>query len=455
VIGVRRAAERAVEARRDADACLAIAEETTTAHLRWAGNAPTTAGFARDERLTVIAIAGDSVGILTRHGELTGESVSGLVRAAERTARFAAPAPDAQPLITGGCPDWQDEPARTSFGAFGTFLPRLNDTFERETRRGSRLYGYAEHRMRTTYLAASNGLHRRHVQPTGVLDLTVRAGDFPATAWTGSAVSDFSAVDPGVTVGKVRDRLCWTDRWVGLPAGRYQVVLSPSAVADLMLHLYRAAGARAAAGGHTVFSKGTGGTRVGDRLSHAPLTLYSDPDEPGLDCAPFTIARESGATTSVFDNGRELSKTDWITGGVLRALVQTRHTAGLTGLAHTPEIDNLVLAGGSRSLMEMVANTRRGLLVMALWYLREVDPRTLLLTGLTRDGVFLIEDGEVVGAVHDLRFTESPLSLLSRVSEIGRTEPALPREWGDYFTRMAMPPLRVEEFTLSPAGRPS
>ncbi|HET6503018.1 MAG TPA: metallopeptidase TldD-related protein [Amycolatopsis sp.] len=452
MIGVRRAAERAVEARRDADACVAIAEETTTAHLRWAGNAPTTSGFARDERLTVIAIAGDSVGVLTRHGELTGESVSGLVRAAERVARFAAPAPDAQPLITGDCAQWQAEPVRTSFGAFRGFVPRLNDTFDREARLATVLYGYAEHQLRTTYLAASNGLHRRHVQPTGVLELTVRAGDGPATAWAGSAVSDFSAVDPGATVEKMRDRLCWADRRVALPAGRYQVILSPSAVADLMLHLYRAADARAAAGGHSVFSKGTGGTRVGDRLSDAPLTLYSDPAEPGLACAPFTIARESGASSSVFDNGRPLSKTDWISGGVLSALVQTRHTAGLTGLAHTPGIDNLVLRGGSGSLAEMIASTRRGLLVMALWYLREVDPATLLVTGLTRDGVFLIEDGEVVGAVPDLRFTESPVSLLSRVSEIGGTEPAIPREWGDYFTRMAMPPLRVEEFALSPAG---
>ena len=117
----------------------------------------------------------------------------------------------------------------------------------------------------------------------------------------------------------------------------------------------------------------------------------------------------------------------------------------------TPYVDNLILdgPGGGASLDAMVATTDRGLLLTCLWYIREVDPQTLLLTGLTRDGVYLIEGGEVVGAVNNFRFNESPVDMLGRLVEVGATVPTLPREWVDYFTRTAMPPLRVEGFNMS------
>src|SRR5258707_4149684 len=106
-------------------------------------------------------------------------------------------------------------------------------------------------------------------------------------------------------------------------------------------------------------------------------------------------------------------------------------------------------------LREMIGSTERGLLLTCLWYIREVDPQTLLLTGLTRDGVYLVEDGEVVGAVNNFRFNESPVGMLARLLEVGATEPTLPREWGDYFNRAAMPPVRVEGFNMSSVSQAS
>jgi predicted Zn-dependent protease len=142
--------------------------------------------------------------------------------------------------------------------------------------------------------------------------------------------------------------------------------------------------------------------------------------------------------------------TEWIGDGELKHLTTTRHTAALTGLPLAPAIGNLILDGGSdRSLEEMVSATGRGLLLTCLWYIREVDPATLLLTGLTRDGVYLVENGEVVGEVNNFRFNESPVDLLGRATEAGRTEKTLPREWSDWFTRAAMPPLRVPDFNMS------
>ncbi len=210
------------------------------------------------------------------------------------------------------------------------------------------------------------------------------------------------------------------------------------------------ASGRDAAEGRTVFSKPGGGTRVGDRLTELPLTLRSDPSEPGLESAPFVLAHASGGDSSVFDNGLPLTATEWIREGELQHLLTSRHSAGLTGLPVAPGIDNLVLdGGGERGLDEMVANTERGLLLTCLWYIREVDPATLLLTGLTRDGVYLVENGEVTGEVNNFRFNESPVDLLGRATEAGRTEKTLPREWSDWFTRAAMPALRVPDFNMS------
>ncbi|HEY7486789.1 MAG TPA: metallopeptidase TldD-related protein, partial [Streptosporangiaceae bacterium] len=122
----------------------------------------------------------------------------------------------------------------------------------------------------------------------------------------------------------------------------------------------------------------------------------------------------------------------------------------------TPPPENLVLTGGSAaSTDDLVARTERGLLLTCLWYIREVDPQSLLLTGLTRDGVYLVERGEVVGQVNNFRFNESPVGLLGRLSEVGQTQRALSREWSDYFTRTAMPPLRVPDFNMSTVSQAS
>jgi len=175
-------------------------------------------------------------------------------------------------------------------------------------------------------------------------------------------------------------------------------------------------------------------------------------------CAPFVIARASGREISVFDNGMAIPPVTWLRDGVLTALTQTRWTAGASGLPATPGTDNLIFesaAAGGSTLDDLIASTRRGLLVNCLWYIREVDPQTLLLTGLTRDGVYLVEDGEVTGAVNNFRFNESPVALLRRLAEVGATVPALPREWGDYFTRAAMPPARFEDFNMSSVSQAS
>ncbi|MGX5187822.1 metallopeptidase TldD-related protein [Streptomyces avermitilis] len=446
--------ERALELSR-ADGCVVIADEHSTANLRWAGNALTTNGVTRGRTLTVIATVdgreGTASGVVSRSA-VTAQELEPLVRAAEAAARGAAPAEDAQPLVTGvpQAPDFTDAPAETSSAVFTDFAPALGESFARARAGGRELYGFANHELVSSYLGTSTGLRLRHDQPNGTLELNAKSPDRTRSAWAGRSTRDFKDVDPAALDAELAQRLAWAERRIELPAGRYETLLPPTAVADLLIYQMWSAAARDAAEGRTVFSKPGGGTRIGDKLSELPLTLRSDPNEPGLESAPFVLAHSSGDDASVFDNGLPLKATEWVSEGELRHLTTTRHSAALTGLPVAPAIGNLILDGGEdRSLEEMVAATERGLLLTCLWYIREVDPATLLLTGLTRDGVYLVENGAVVGEVNNFRFNESPVGLLGRATEAGRTEKTLPREWSDWFTRAAMPALRIPDFNMS------
>ncbi|MER5734700.1 MULTISPECIES: metallopeptidase TldD-related protein [unclassified Streptomyces] len=450
--------ERALELSR-ADGCVVIADEESSANLRWAGNALTTNGVTRGRTLTVIATVdgaeGTASGVVSRSA-VTAEDLEPLVRAAEAAARAAGPAEDAQPLVTGvpSSPDFTDAPAETSSTVFADFAPALGEAFARAGAGGRELYGFANHELTSTYLGTSTGLRLRHDQPNGTLELNAKSPDRTRSAWAGRSTRDFKDVDPAALDAELAVRLGWAERRIELPAGRYETLLPPTAVADLLIYQLWSSMARDAVEGRTVFSRPGGGTRLGETLSPLPLTLRSDPNEPGLESAPFVIAHSSGDDESVFDNGLPVGPVEWMRAGALDRLITTRHTAGLTGLPVAPGAGNLILdGGGERSLEEMVAATERGLLLTCLWYIREVDPATLLLTGLTRDGVYLVENGEVVGEVNNFRFNESPVDLLSRATEAGRTERTLPREWSDWFTRAAMPALRVPDFNMSSVSK--
>jgi predicted Zn-dependent protease len=451
--------EQALELSR-ADECVVIAEESSGANLRWAGNTLTTNGVTRSRRLTVIAVKGTSAGVVTREG-MAADRLEDVVRAAEHAAAESAPAEDAAPLIdaarAGSGDAWDAPPAETSIGVFEGFAPALGEAFAAADGGGRRLYGFAEHRLDSTFLGTSTGLRLRADEPTGKVELNAKTSDMSRSAWTGVGTKDFRDVDVAGLAGDLARRLEWGRRRVELPAGRYETLLPPSAVADLMTYMYWSAGARDAHDGRTVFSRPGGGTKVGETLSDVPVRVYSEPAAEGLECPAFAVAHASGANSSVFDNGVALPAVDWISDGKLSALLQTRHSAELTGLPLTPAVDNLLMEvpGASASLDDMVASTGRGLLLTCLWYIREVDPQTLLLTGLTRDGVYLVEDGEVVGEVNNFRFNESPVGLLSRLAEVGATRRTLGREWSDYFTRTAMPPLRVAEFNMSTVSKAS
>jgi len=494
----------AAAARSGADGCIVLVDETSHADVRFALNTTTTNGVRRDRSVTVIVMASagpglaPSVGVARRSGVADVEQ---MVSAALTDARGAPPADDAFALVDGmGAANaggraasmaFGQSPVETDLSVLGGVLSGLSGAFRRAAERDVVLAGFAEYGVSTLYLGSSTGVRLSFSQPTGAVNLVGRSLDGVRSAWTGVGAERIGEISFGAMEDELWRRLEWAGRSIALEAGRYEVILPPSGVADMMGSLFfYGMGGQDAEDGRTVFSAGAGAgagsdgggsddvgsgesgsgdggsgrTRVGERLTDLPFTLYSDPFEPDLECLPFVATGSSDSESSVFDNGLPMQRVDWIRDGYLAHLRYHRAGAARSGVATAPYTDNLILrtgdggAGGSGSggtVDDMVARTERGLLLTCLWYIREVDPATALLTGLTRDGVYLIEDGAVVGAANNFRFNESPVDLLARATEVGTSVRALGRELGEYLNRCVMPALRIPDFNMSSVSQAS
>ncbi len=438
--------------------CVVLVGAHQQANLRWAANTLTTNGITSGQDVSVIAVHdGNRVGAITRSG-VGVDDVASLVADAEAAARSASPSEDAAELIQGVADDgFGHEPGEVGASDLAGLAQGLGAALDAARSAEQELFGFAEHTLRTTYLASSTGLRARHEQPSAVVQLNGKSHARTRSAWAGAGARTLDGVDVAALADEVSERLAWQARRVEVDAGRHDTVLPPSAVADLMLYAYLSADARSAHEGRSVFGRKGGGTRVGDQLSSQALSLRSDPHAPGLESAATVMTTSSSPMASVFDNGLPIEAVSWVDAGVLRALPTTRHSAALAGLANTPGTDNLLLdvEGGTGSALDLVRDLDDGLLMTCLWYIREVDPQTLLLTGLTRDGVYKVEGGEVVGAVTNFRFNESPVDLLDRIQAAGQTVPTLGREFGDYLPRTAMPALRVRGFNCSSVSQAS
>ncbi len=431
-----------------ADETMVLVTDRVEATLRWAGNSMTTNGVSVSRTVAVISIVrqGKSAFVGTvMSAEVDPRVIPGLVAASQEAARTAPEAGDAAPLLadTGVPVDWDAPVPGTGPEVFADVAASLSRGFAGT----DRLYGFAHHSLSTTFLASSTGVRRRYTQPKGAVEINAKRGD--ASAWAGIGTPDFANVPTDLLLDQLSTRLGWAARRVELPAGRYETIMPPSTVADMMLCMAWAMAGRGAQEGRSAFSAPGGGTRVGERLTDLGLSMFSDPMAPGLACTPFVATSNSSETMSVFDNGMEISQVDWIRDGVINTLAYPRATAAKFNVRVAVAADNLVMTGGSADQAGMIAATERGLLLTTLWYIREVDPTTLLLTGLTRDGVYLIENGKVTAAVNNFRFNESPLDLLRRATAAGLSELTLPREWGDWATRAAMPSLRIPDFHMS------
>ena len=318
-----------------AEGCIVVVQSGTEANVRWANNTVTTNGLARTLSWFVVAFSGGAAGTVAASAASADsvQSVAEVVQAAQRAADAAARAgraQDEQPLMTptsGGDLDFDEPAVSTTFDVFGELLGSLANGFD-AARSGDRiLYGFARHEVTTTYLGSSTGLRLRWVQPTGLLEVNAKSADLSRSAWAGLSTADFVGVDVAAVDATLAGRLEWARRSIDLPPGRYDTVLPPTAVADFLIYLAWSAGARPAHEGRSAFSAPGGGTRLGERLTDRPFTLFSDPRAAGLEAAPFLVTAHSGDEVSVFDNGASIGRVDILADGVIANLLHTRGSA--------------------------------------------------------------------------------------------------------------------------------
>ena len=442
-------------ARATSDDCIVVIKEKTQANLRWASSTLTTNGVIQERSVTVIVFK--SIGASMAAGGVTRtnvkeDEIDSILDAAIATAVANGAAEDFAPLardVSFG--NWSAPYTPTGAEIFKKFAPDLGEMMKASVADEIELFGYAEHTHESIWVGSKGGMRLRHDSPVGRVEMTAKSHSRSRSTWEGIETHDFNNVSVEKIDKQIRQRLAWQERKVELPAGRYDTVFPSGSIADFYVYMMWVAGARSAFEGQSVFSKNGGGTRVGEKLSNVGLQLFSDPSHSVLSGSPFVSASTSSPFTSVFDNGQKQSRVDWIKDGVLQSLVQTRASSKLTSLAYTPLGDNLVMSvdGASGCLDDLVKKVENGLLLTTLWYIRMVDPNSLLLTGLTRDGVYHVKNGEVQGVTNNFRWNESPVNALSRISAAGTSEWTQPREWAGDASSMFVPPMIIKDFNMS------
>lgn len=431
---------------------VAVGEVSATRNLRWANSALTTNGDTVDQSLSLAAFVDTADG--TASGVASGQvrseqDVRDLVAQAQASARAAGPAPDARALVTGPQhADFREAPDEAGSDGLAVIAPALREAMGD---RALQYFGYAEESQDTMYVATSSGTRMRFVDRSARFELCAKTSDRTRSAWSGQSGTQLRGVDVAAHARRVRSGVAHQATAVEVDPGQHTVTLSPSAFADLMIYMLWMAAAREAHEGRSVFSNPLGGTRIGERLTQRGLSVATDPHAAGLAAPDHVVNIASSSMSSAFDTGLPIPRADIINDGVLTGLASSRHAAGEAGLPFTPLAENILVAdtAGTGDVDALAARMGDGLLITCLWYIREVDPQSLLLTGLTRDGVYVVRGGEIVGAASNFRFNESPVSLLGRITDAGDSGPCLPREWADWFARAQVCPVTVDGFNLS------
>ena len=438
--------------------CVAVGSHESTTSLRWANNTMTSNGFGWSNSLSVVAYVKVNGGVAS--GTVSdSDSDFGIVFARSVVERAVAAARDAEPArnpveLPGNLHvgNWDAQPYVTDVDALANVTATLGAVLLRGGKEERNHSGYAEHERCSTWVGSLSGIRLRDDEQDGRLEMTCRADGGSRSAWEGKHSRSLIDVDVHALDDALIRQLSWQRNRRELSPGRYRTVLPPGPVGDLMATYDANLGGREAVEGSGPFARAGGSTRIGERVAgHRSYDLYSDPAHTGIEVSPYVVDLWDSATSSVFDTGRRAVRTDWVKDGVLTALCTSGDVAAATGLAFAPNVANLILdvEGGHGDTDEVIARTEHGLLINTLWYIRDVDDATMTVTGTTRDGVYEIRDGEVIGAVTNFRFNESPLSVLARVQDAGAPVLCQTRENAETISDFLMPTLVVEDFNMS------
>ncbi len=408
------------------------------ANLRFARNTATTSGASSGMSLAITSSFGKRSGIVTT-AQFDDESLQRSLRKSEEIAKVSPENPEAMPFLgpqtyspatayfddaANASADWRASSVETAIS-----LAKKKDVVSA---------GFVETQAQIQAVASSKGLFAYDRFTAADYNLTARTPDGSGSGWASKSFNELRLLDPGKLAAAAIDKAALAKTPVGIEPGKYTVVLEPAAVADLVAYMMFSGDARQADEGRSFFSKKGGGNRIGEPFVSERVNIYSDPAHP---LAP-TIAADN--------EGLPIARNAWVEKGVLKDLLYSRFWAEKMSKKPTAGPANLIMDGGTSTMADLIAGVERGVLVTRFWYIRMLDPQAIVVTGLTRDGLFLIEKGKVTRAVKNMRWNESPVVAFNNIEGMTPTERVVSGEGiGGAGLSMVCPAARIREFTFS------
>ena len=407
----------------------------TTAHLRFARNTLSTSGVFADPSISIRSTFEKRSGTAIIN-QFDDDSLAEGVRRSEALARLAPEDPEFVPAL--GPQRFVDVDGFNHESANAGAAPMalgaavcLNEAMDR----GLVAAGFTQSTASYSCLANSRGVFGFHRSTGAYAAETARTQDATGSGWAATAANDIHDIDyAGISRTAITKAIASREPRALAP-GKYVVVLEPACVANLVSNMIYAMNARSADEGRNYFASPAGGNRLGEKLFGSDLSITSDPNDARVPGSPWG------------DEGVPQRARAWIDAGVVKTLAYSRFWAQNNGVDPIPFPSNVIMSGGTGTVADLIESTERGVLVTSLWYIRSTDPQTLMYTGLTRDGVFLIEDGKIAAPVTNFRWNDSPVAVLSNIEAMSTAVrmPPRPRRANS----VIVPALRVSEFDLS------
>ncbi|MFC5460488.1 TldD/PmbA family protein [Massilia niabensis] len=418
-----------------ADECSVTIDGSRAGNVRFARNSISTAGLNEDMQLSVQVAFGKKSGV-AQINEFDDKSLEKAVRRAEATARLAPENPEFMSAI--GKQEYKATP--TFVRATANIDPEFRAqvaaySIEAAKKAGLVTAGFFNDSTRFSAIANSNGVFGFQELTDLAYTCTVRTEDGRGSGWVTRSAVDANRFDAREAAGVAIEKALRSVEAKALEPGRYTVILEPAATSEVLGNMFSSFEARAADEGRSFLTKSGGKNRLGDKLFDERINVWSDPWNPDVPVAPW-------------DDNTMLARqrTDIIKDGRIAALRYSRYWAHKKGVQANARPGNMIMAGGTKSLEELIASTKKGVVVTRTWYIRMVDPQSLLLTGLTRDGTFYVENGKIKYPIKNFRFNESPVTMLNNVEELGKPMVI----GGDEVPfQMVLPPMKVRDFNFT------
>ncbi|GAA4328679.1 TldD/PmbA family protein [Mucilaginibacter gynuensis] len=404
-------------------------------NIRYARNSVSTSGFISQTNIVISSAFGKKLGIVTLN-EFDDASIAKAVRQSEDLARLAPENPEYMPFLG---PQTYGPEAKTYVEATAAITPKQRTDMVAQSLQVSKdnkltAAGFVQNSAGYSARLNSKGLFTYNTYTNVNFSVTLRTADSTGSGYMAKDFNDVAKMNALSASQIAAQKATKSVAAKAIEPGKYTVILEPAAGIVLLENLWGSLDARSADEGRSFLSAPGGKTKMGEKLVDERINIYSDPSNIELPTANYN------------GEGLPLVKTNWIEKGVVKNMYYSRYWAQKKGVKPVPYPNGFIMDGGTASLEELIKGTAKGILVTRLWYIRSVDPQTLLYTGLTRDGTFYIENGQIKFPIKNFRFNESPVIMLNNLETLGKPERTVSGESG---ASAMIPPMKINEFTFT------